>query len=174
MVFKEAIINSLSHRDYYDKGAVTTIELFDDRVEISNPGGLVSAISHTEFGKRSHSRNPLIFGLFARMNMVEQIGSGIIRMNDLMKEAGLPEPVFSIEGMFTVTFKRPLKTSENSVEETSGKTSEKILRLIKDSPQITINELSKKIGKSTRNIEMQIQKLKAQQKIVRIRPDKGG
>lgn len=64
-VFKEAIINSLSHRDYYDKGAVTTIELFDNRVEISNPGGLVSAISHTEFGKRSHSRNPLIFGLFA-------------------------------------------------------------------------------------------------------------
>ena len=70
-VFKEAIINSLSHRDYYDKGATTTIELFDDRVEISNPGGLVSAISRSEFGKRSHSRNPLIFGLFARMHLVE-------------------------------------------------------------------------------------------------------
>ena len=37
----EAIINSLSHRDYYDKGATTTIELFDDRIEITNPGGLV-------------------------------------------------------------------------------------------------------------------------------------
>lgn len=106
--------------------------------------------------------------------MVEQIGSGIIRMNDLMKEACLPEPIFSIEGMFTVTLKRPLKTSEKTVEKTSEKTSEKILRLIKDSPQITINELSEKIGKSTRNIEMQIQKLKAQQKIVRIGPDKGG
>ena len=42
--FKEAIINSLAHRDYYDKGGRITIELFDDRVEISNPGGLVSAI----------------------------------------------------------------------------------------------------------------------------------
>jgi ATP-dependent DNA helicase RecG len=67
-VFKEAIINSLSHRDYYEKGAVTMVELFDDRVEISNPGGLVSAINLADFGKRSHSRNPLIFGLFARMH----------------------------------------------------------------------------------------------------------
>lgn len=63
-VFKETIINSLSHRDYYEKGALTTIELFENRVEISNPGGLVSAIPMASFSKRSHSRNPLIFGLF--------------------------------------------------------------------------------------------------------------
>ena len=67
IAFKEAIINSLAHRDYYDKGARTTIEVFDDRVEISNPGGLVSAVPRNEFGKRSASRNPLIFGLFERM-----------------------------------------------------------------------------------------------------------
>jgi ATP-dependent DNA helicase RecG len=56
--FKETIINSLAHRDYYDKGARITIEVFDDRVEISNPGGLVSAVPRSEFGKRSASRNP--------------------------------------------------------------------------------------------------------------------
>ncbi|MFV5703245.1 ATP-binding protein [Flavobacterium sp. XS2P12] len=105
--FKEAIINSLAHRDYYDKGGRITIELFDDRVEISNPGGLVSAIPRNEFGKRSLSRNPLIFGLFERMRMVEQIGSGISRMRDLMKEEGLTPPEFNIDGMFTVTFRRP-------------------------------------------------------------------
>lgn len=37
-VFKEAIINSLAHRDYYDKGGRITIELFNDRVEVTNPG----------------------------------------------------------------------------------------------------------------------------------------
>lgn len=42
-VFKEAIINSLTHQDYYDKGSRITIELFDDCAEISNPGGLVTA-----------------------------------------------------------------------------------------------------------------------------------
>lgn len=47
------------------------VEVFDDRVEISNPGGLVSAIPESEFGKRSHSINPFIYGLFARMQLVE-------------------------------------------------------------------------------------------------------
>ena len=74
-VFKEAIINALAHRDYYDKGATIIVELYDDRIEISNPGGLVSAIKPADFGKRSHSRNPLIFGLFALMQLVEQVGS---------------------------------------------------------------------------------------------------
>ncbi|WP_452223708.1 RNA-binding domain-containing protein [Lacinutrix chionoecetis] len=105
--FKEAIVNALAHRDYYDRGATITIELFDDRVEIANPGGLVSAVSSKDFGKRSHSRNPLVFGLFARMRMVEQIGSGIGRIKDLMKENDLQPPHFSFDGMFTVTLTRP-------------------------------------------------------------------
>ncbi len=97
-VFKEAIINALSHRDYYEKGAVIHIEVFEDRVEISNPGGLVSSISESDFGKKSHSRNPLIFGLFARMQLVEQVGSGIGRIQELMEKAGLPEASFRKEG----------------------------------------------------------------------------
>jgi predicted HTH transcriptional regulator len=48
----EQSIAVVFYRDYCYKGAVTTIELFDDRVEITNPGGLVSAISSTEFGKK--------------------------------------------------------------------------------------------------------------------------
>ena len=107
IVFKEAIINSLAHRDYYDKGGRITIELFNDRVEVTNPGGLVSSIAKNEFGKKSSSRNPLIFGLFERMRLVEQIGSGISRMRDLMEEEGLTPPEFNTDGMFTVTLRRP-------------------------------------------------------------------
>ena len=107
--FKETIINSLAHRDYYDKGARITIEVFDDRVEISNPGGLISTVPRNEFGKRSASRNPLIFGLFERMRLVEQIGSGITRIRDVMNDEGLTPPEFSIDGMFTVTLRRPFE-----------------------------------------------------------------
>jgi predicted HTH transcriptional regulator len=108
-VFKEAIINALSHRDYYEQGAVTMIEVYDDRVEISNPGGLLIGVKK-EFGKKSMTRNPLIFGLFTRMSLVEQVASGIPRMREEMLEAGLPEPVFSTNGgFFTVEFKRPDK-----------------------------------------------------------------
>lgn len=41
------------------------------------------------------------------MRMVEQIGSGISRMRDLMKENGLTPPEFDIDGMFTITLRRP-------------------------------------------------------------------
>lgn len=98
----------LSHRDYYDRGNRINVELFDDRIEISNPGGLVSAIPEKEFGKKSYSRNPLIFGLLEKMRMVEHVGSGITRMRELMDEAGLPQPVFQYTGMFSVTFYRPV------------------------------------------------------------------
>ena len=173
-VFKETIINSLSHRDYYDKGAVTVIELYDDRIEISNPGGLVSAIPEAEFGKRSHSRNPLIFGLFARMHLVEQVGSGIVRINELMREASLPAPEFQKEGIFIVKLYRPNKTREKTREKTGEKTREKILKAILKNNKTTISELAILIGISEKGIEFNLQKLKKEKIIRRVGPDKGG
>lgn len=175
-VFKEAIMNALVHRDYYEKGAVIHIEVFDDRAEISNPGGLVSAIPESEFGKRSHSRNPLIFGLFARMHLVEQVGSGIGRIQDLMKGAGLPEPVFQKEGIFIVTLMRPISPKElvNGREKSREKSREKIIGLIRETPKITTKELSELIGITEKGIEKQIAKLKNEGVIVRVGADKGG
>jgi ATP-dependent DNA helicase RecG len=168
-VFKEAIINSLAHRDYYDRGAVTHIEVYDDRIEITNPGGLVSAISEEEFGKRSHSRNPLIFGLFARMHLVEQVGSGINRIQDLMTSAGLLEPVFQKQGFFTLILKRPKSSVKSSV-----KTADKIMKFIKNNPRITIAELAKNLKISTRAVEKHIAQLKSSGLIERIGSDKAG
>lgn len=137
--FKEVIVNALAHRDYYDRGATITIELFDDRVEIANPGGLVSAVSSKDFGKRSHSRNPLVFGLFARMRMVEQIGSGIGRIKDLMKESDLQAPQFSFDGMFTVTLTRPFDFEKWIArwEQQLTATRITILRAVHNNPKMT-------------------------------------
>ena len=181
-VFREAIINSLSHRDYYDKGAVTQVEVFNNRVEISNPGGLVSAIPDAEFGKRSHSRNPLIFGLFARMHLVEQVGSGIGRMRDLMQTAGLPEPVFQKEGMFTVIFLRSEKSSGESSpmgsqegsQESSQESSQRIIGLIAKNGSITTTEMAEIIGISRRAVAKQIAKLKKEGIIKRVGSTKSG
>ena len=177
-VFKEAIINSLSHRDYYDKGAVINVEVFDDRVEITNPGGLVSAVPKSEFGKRSHSRNPLIFGLFARMHLVEQVGSVIGRIQDLMKDANLPEPVFHKEGIFSVILNRPQRVSgqapKNGLEKSREKSREKIVRLFEENPYLTTAELSEIIEITIKGVEKQIANLKKEGIIERIGPDKGG
>ena len=180
---KESIINALSHRDYYDKGGRTMIELFDDRVEITNPGGLVSAISQQEFGTKSSTRNPLVFGLFQRMDMVEQVGSGIRRIKTDIRKAGLPEPIFKTKGMFTIVFERPIektvqdypqKTRVKTGEKMSEKMSEKIIRIINEYSDISVKDIAITIGKSSRTIEREIQKLKTLNKLKRIGPDKGG
>lgn len=161
-VFKEAIINSLAHRDYYDNGGRITIELFDDRVEIANPGGLVSAIPRSEFGKRSLTRNPLIFGLFEKIRMVEHIGSGIARMRDLMHDDGLTPPEFSMDGMFTVTLRRPFdfdKWVDKWVNHLSGKRIT-ILKAMHQNPAIKKSELVKVTGLSPTAVDNNIDALK--------------
>lgn len=161
-VFREALINAICHRSYYEKGGVIAIEIYDNRIEITNPGGLISGISDKEFGHKSLSRNPLIFSLMQRINLVEKVGSGIIRMKDSMKEVGLEEPLFTLGGFFTVTFFRPIDF-EKLLEYLSDKisvTQKKILLEIHGVPSINTQSLASKIGISTTSIEKNIARLK--------------
>ena len=68
---REALINALVHRDYFSNGHIQ-IDIFSDRVEISNPGRLVSGLSKKDFGKKSFPRNPLLMDLMLRIRKVEQ------------------------------------------------------------------------------------------------------
>ena len=146
-VFKEAIINALSHRDYYEKGANIMIEMFDDRVEISNPGGLLPVVAK-DFGHKSMTRNPLIFGLFTRMHLVERVASGIPRMQEAMREANLPEPEFHTDGMFTVIFKRGISIKNDTVNDTVNSKEQEVLNIIKQYPGLNSSKIARLIGKS--------------------------
>lgn len=77
-ILRELIVNAMVHRDYFSNGRVL-IEIFSDRVEISNPGGLL--FDKSEFGKRSFARNPLLADLVHRLRIVEKVGSGINKRN---------------------------------------------------------------------------------------------
>lgn len=185
---REAVVNAIAHRDYNEKGANIQIDIYDDRVEISNPGGLVPAIKPHEFGKKSVSRNPLLFSLLKSVELVERVGSGIERMRNAMKGAGLPEPEFEFTDFFTIKFKRPVwvskeeKSTQKTVEKTvekitqkiTQKTTQKIIELIKENPFITRKELAEKLDISEEGVKYHLKILKEKNKIKRIGPDKGG
>ena len=122
---REAIVNAIIHRDYAMKGTSIYVRIYDDRVEIENPGGLSGGITRQDFGKSSIRRNPIIADLFHRMGKVERMGSGIERMGELMRDAGLKEPVFEMDAFFRVTFYRDprysLKADKETAEKTMGK-----------------------------------------------------
>jgi len=131
------------------------IEMFDDRVEISNPGGLLPIVAKN-FGHKSMTRNPLIFGLFTRMHLVEKVASGIPRMQEAMREANLPEPEFYTDGMFTVVFKRQNTNSANhgivndTVNGTVNENEQAIINLLTTTPGLNASEIGNYIGKSLR------------------------
>jgi ATP-dependent DNA helicase RecG len=130
---REAVVNAIVHRDYRIKGTSIYVRIFDNRVEIENPGGLPDGITRRDFGKSSVRRNPIIADLFHRMGKVERMGSGIERMRELMRDAGLKEPVFEMDAFFRVTFYRDPRYSLKAdrfqkAGKKDGETGEKILR----------------------------------------------
>ena len=167
VAMKEALINALAHRDYYDKGARITVELFDDRLVVTNPGGLVNSIPPEKFGTISRSRNPMVFGLMERIRMVEYIGSGVMRMSDAMKEANLPQPEFEFKGTFSISLTKDLDFAEKGSVEDNGTEKielsdiqKKTLALIKTNNAITSSEISKELEITMRQAQRIIKQLK--------------
>jgi ATP-dependent DNA helicase RecG len=113
-------------------------------------------------------------------DLVENVGSGLKRIRDTMKENGLAEPVIEAdEHWFTVTFHRERAgrpTSSPDVEEpaTTVKTTVKIIRLIETDNHITMQSLCGQTGLSRRGIEWNLLRLKESGIIRRVGPDKGG
>ncbi len=79
-------------------------------MEISNPGGLPKGLNSKDFGKRTLARDPLISSLLNRIGYIEKLGTGIQRIRQAMVQADLPEPEFSWDGFFAVSFKRNKST----------------------------------------------------------------
>jgi len=176
---REAVANAIIHRDYSMQGTSIMVEVHEDRVVVSNPGGLPEGISPRTLGKTTISvrRNELIADMFARMGKVERVGTGIQRMNDLMKKSGLPQPKIESDSFFIITFQRPpyiLKGKEISREKGKEKTTEKILGVMTANPQVTIQEIALDLQLSTAGVEKVIRNLKKQKRLRRVGPDKGG
>ncbi|HZK10798.1 MAG TPA: ATP-binding protein, partial [Atribacterota bacterium] len=91
------------------------VEMFDDRIEITNFGGLAKGLKPEDFGKKSVLRNPNIANLLHRAGYIEKMGTGINKMRNLISKAGLLPIKFEFDTFFTATFKRP-KTVEKTVE----------------------------------------------------------
>ena len=76
---RETVANAVAHRDYRSTANVQ-VYVFKDRIEIVSPGGLPAGMTEADLGSKSMPRNPLLFGMLYRMDVVENIGSGIKRV----------------------------------------------------------------------------------------------
>jgi len=110
---REAVINAVCHRDYTISSNVE-IRIYDDRLVVWSPGGLPLGITLEELYKphSSELRNKGIAEIFYDMELIEQWGSGIDKMREGCRTAGLPEPVFEEYQGFRVIFRKDIYTEE--------------------------------------------------------------
>ncbi len=128
VALREAMVNAVCHRDYLEEGAQVMVEVFDDRVEIYNPGGLPKGLPEKDFGRRSVCRNPNIAGLLLRCDYIEKMGSGIERIHYALEKENCPGVKIHYNTMFTLEFPRPTYVKEQEISQNASE---------KTTPQVT-------------------------------------
>ncbi len=105
LAVREAVINAVVHADYAQRGAPLRIAIFDDRLEVENPGLLPFGLTIEDLAKGvSKLRNRVIGRVFHALGLIEQWGSGVQRMIAACNDAGLGPPTFEeIATRFRVT-----------------------------------------------------------------------
>jgi ATP-dependent DNA helicase RecG len=91
----EGIVNAAIHRSYSAAGDHIRVEVFDDRIEISSPGRFPGLVDLSEpLNATRFARNPRIARVCADLNFGQELGEGIRRMFEEMREAGLNDPIY--------------------------------------------------------------------------------
>jgi ATP-dependent DNA helicase RecG len=90
---RELITNSIGHRDYFQAKEVL-IEIFEDRLQITNPGGLMAGQNIKNFDRTPQHRNPITYRLLRDFGLGEGLGLGVRLIRKQCREARLPDPEF--------------------------------------------------------------------------------
>lgn len=120
---REAILNALIHRDYSvnTEGMPIQLVIYEDRLEVCNPGGLYGRIRIDQLGKtQPDTINPVLAVAMEVLNKTENRYSGIPTICRELEKAGMPAPVFNdVRGNFSVCFykdKRSISVNSGNKE----------------------------------------------------------
>lgn len=175
----EGIVNALIHRSYMEIGSEVHIDMFDDRIEIYSPGGMVSGISLE--GKDllkipSKRRNPILADIFSRLKYMERRGSGFKKiLADYEGQVEFDEtkmPIFDADNNdFTLTLYNlnygsnyatqinKDDTQGDTQSDTQDDTQEKIIQMIKENPQVSTADMAKELEIGIATVKRKIKKM---------------
>lgn len=119
IALRELVANALIHQDFSITGTGPMIEIFDDRIEISNPGGLLPSKQLDRLiGTQPESRNESLARAFRRYQICEERGSGLLKAGIEIELYGLPPIEFSAgANYFKVTLYSPRTFAQMSARE---------------------------------------------------------
>ena len=166
----EGIVNALIHRSYLEVGSEVHIDMFDDRIEIYSPGGMISGISLKDkdiMKIPSKRRNPVLADIFNRLKYMERRGSGFKKiMLDYQEKPNYMEerrPLFEADNddflltLFNMNYKEDVGQGVGQ-DVGQGKYLDRIIQLIRMNSKITKADIAKQIGVSEKTIEREMKK----------------
>ena len=200
IAIREAIVNALIHRQYTNVGSEVTIDIYDDRIDITSPGPTASGViinKNIENKIPSIRRNPIIADIFSRMNYMDRRGSGFDKIinwtNRLFNDGKNHVEFYATPTHFSVIIynanyvndkvngtkndtKNDTKSgTKNGVNNYELNSIEKeVYNIMKMKANVTINEIVEKTGKSQRTIKRVVANLKSYGIIKRSGSNKGG
>ena len=151
-VCREALVNAIAHRDYSREGTAIEILVYDDRMEFKSPGGLLSGISLEQLMKLSRvheTRNVLVARTLRELGYMREMGEGILRMFDAMRESELVDPELSADREhFGVTLRyqsifnrQDIEWLESYREFDLTKNEQRVVLLGRDGHMLSTNEI---------------------------------
>ncbi len=173
----EAMVNHFIHRDYTVMGGEVHLDIYDDRLAVTSPGGMYNGMLIQDLNiadVSSERRNPIlanVANVMAQLDYMEKRGSGLTRIcNETQALDGYKDelkPVFkSTPTQFqTIIF---ASSDNQNVGDFVGDMSEtklterqqKMLNLIKESPIISAKQMSETLSVTTRTIERDLSMMK--------------
>ena len=141
---REVLVNALIHRDYQNIGAEVHVDMYDDRMEISSPGGMMngSRIQDLDLSMvPSMRRNEIISDIFGRLHYMDRRGSGIRRIINSYAHFKIKPNFYSNEYFFLVSLPNrgvpsKIKHTTEETQLTSGET-----QLTSGETQLTSGEM---------------------------------
>ena len=158
---REAIVNAVVHRDYSMSGSSIKINVFDDRLEIISPGTLFGNLDISDIGTGlSECRNRSIVRIFRKLNLMEELGTGIARIYTLYKERQLKPPSFLEQGQFFKAILPQEKEYQSNLD--------RIYDIIKKTPGTSASHIAGQMGLHHNTILKYLNQLIAHGKIRKI------
>ena len=171
---REAVINAMVHNDWTNLFA-PKFEMFSDRLVISSYGGIQDSVTQDEFLEGfSTPKNPELMKVFYDLDLVEQMGTGIIKILKVYDKNAFE----FFPNFIRVTFKFNKNTFiNNELNEAPlyiSTTNSFIIKLMNENPKITQRELALVLGITTRGVQKNIKYLIDNKIIKRDGSDRGG
>ena len=161
----EALVNALIHRDYTIVGSEVHIDIFDDRMEIYSPGGMVNGRLIQELDVRhvpSERRNPVLADIFNRLGLMERQGSGLSKIvegyqfeenySEDKKPAFFSDRTQFIVMMPNLNYNVPQDVPQDSLNS-------QIISMIKDNNKISTETMASVLGTSSKTIKRHIKSM---------------